>query len=235
MKHSVRNWHTWASLALGVPLLLVGLTTFFIAHDKALGTRDIMVPVDWLGEPAGARAGAPEIRASLQHAGAPWLGTTRGVFRVEDGRARPLAGGPQDEIRDLLAAADAAVLMAGKKGLWRYADGRAEQLAAGDCWQLAGAGAGYVAACKDAGLLASADGLHWEARPVAFAAQAAQAVQGVPLQRVVMDIHTGKLFFGKQGEWIWIDLLGLCTVGLALTGLLMWMRARRARAGGGAV
>ena len=227
MKHSVRNWHTWASLALGVPLLLVGLTTFFIAHDKALGTRDIVLPVGWLGEAAGA--GAPEIRASLRHADALWVATTRGVFRVEDGRAVPLAGGPQDEIRDLLAA-DAAVLMAGKKALWRYADGRAEKLAAGDCWQLAADDTGYTAACKESGLLASADGLRWAARPVAFPPDAAAPAGGIALQRVVMDIHTGKLIFGKQGGWIWIDLLGLSTVGLALTGLLMWTRARRARA-----
>lgn len=46
----------------------------------------------------------------------------------------------------------------------------------------------------------------------------------MPLSKIIMDIHTGKLFLGKQYEWIWIDLLGYACVGLGLTGLVMWMR-----------
>lgn len=227
MKHSIRNWHTWVSLALGLPLLLVGLTTVFIAHDKALGTRDVLLPAGWGGAPARMR----EIRAVLEDDARHWLGTTDGVFRLENGVAVALEGGPEDEIRALAAAGD-AVLMAGKRGLWRYADGAAEQVHRGDCWQVVAGAGGYAAACKDAGLLSSGDGIAWQPRAVDFAAGAPPAT-GLSLQKLIMDIHTGKLFFGKNAEWIWIDLVGLSTVGLALTGFVMWMRGRRARAATG--
>ncbi|MDP2371523.1 PepSY domain-containing protein [Rhodoferax sp.] len=227
MKHSMRNWHTWGSVALGVPLLLVGLTNFFIAHQKSLGTKEIVLPI-------GGNAGpAVEIRASARIGNEQWLGTMQGVFRIEDDTATPLQGSPSDEIRDLVSA-DGAVLLAGKRALWRYEGGRATQVYKADCWQIAVSPTGYTAACKDEGLLTSTDGMAWRALAVRFPSNSAHGANakeaGIPLSKFIMDLHTGKLFFGKQYEWIWIDLLGLACVGLGLTGLVMWMRARRQRA-----
>ena len=223
MKHNMRNWHTWGSVALGVPLLLVGLTTFFIAHEKALDTRQIVVPLGGASEP-------DEIRASARIGNEQWLGTKQGVFRLDGDRASPVDGAPRDEIRDMVSAGS-AVLLAGKKALWRYEDGKAAQVYKADCWQVAANGDGYAAACKDAGLLASVDGKQWQPRSVQFPAQTGTAAPaGTPLSRIIMDLHTGKIFFGKQYEWIWIDLLGLACVGLGISGLTMWMRARRQRA-----
>jgi hypothetical protein len=220
----MRNWHTWGSIALGLPLLLVGLTTFFIAHEKSLGTKEMTIPLDGIsGEPA-------EIRASARIGNEQWLGTKDGVFRLQGEHASLLDGSPQDEIRGMVSAGG-AVLLAGKKALWRYADGQATQVYKADCWQVAAHQEGYAAACKDVGLLVSEDGKTWQARAVQFPAQAEATGQaGIPLSKIIMDMHTGKLFFGKQYEWIWIDLLGLACVGLGLTGLVMWMRGRRQRA-----
>lgn len=227
MKHSMRNWHNWVSVSLGVPLLLVGLTTFFIAHEKRLGTKEIVLPVRGMAvEPA-------EVRAALLVGGVQWLSTKQGVYRLEGDRAVPLVGGPADEIRDMVASIDQTILMAGKKGLWRYADSQSSLVHKADCWQVAPGKDGYAAACKDEGLLFSADGQTWVPRRVNFPKEsAAKAESGIPLSKIIMDIHTGKLFFGKQYEWIWIDLLGVACVGLGLTGLVMWMRGRRLRAGG---
>lgn len=225
MKHSMRNWHTWVSVGLGVPLLLVGLTTFFIAHEKSLGTKEITVP---MGQ---AMAEPMEIRSSARVGGEQWVGTKHGVFRIEGDRAVQLEGSPKDEIRSMVAS-DKAVLMAGKKALWRYEGGKATQVYKADCWHVAAGSDGYTAACKDEGLLASADGRQWQMRDIAFPAIAAAADEGgMPLSKIIMDIHTGKIFFGKQYEWIWIDLLGLACVGLGITGLTMWARSRRQKAG----
>lgn len=223
MKHSMRNWHTWASVALGVPLLLVGLTTVFIAHEKSLGTKDIALPL------GNASADPIEIRFSAQIGVERWVGTRNGVFRLEGERAVPVSGAPRDEIRALVAAGG-AVLMAGRKALWRYENGKAVPIYKADCWQIAASVDGYTAACKEIGLLASADGAHWQPRSVEFPIEANAPREGVSLSKIIMDIHSGKLFFGKQYEWIWIDLLGLACVGLGMTGLTMWMRARRQRA-----
>jgi hypothetical protein len=228
MKHSMRNWHTWASLVLGIPLLLVGLTAVFIAHDKSLGTKEITLPIQGAGyEPV-------EIRSSLQVGAEQWIGTKQGVFRLDGERVVALEGAPKDEIRDM-AAAGSAVLMAGKKALWRVENGQAERVYKADCWQVTANSQGYTAACKEVGLLASADGKTWAERKVEFPPELLAATpKEMTLAKVIMDMHTGKLFFGKEYEWIWIDLLGLACVGLGITGLVMWMRSRRQRAGAAA-
>lgn len=225
MKHSMRNWHTWVSLVLGIPLLLVGLTAVFIAHDKSLGTKDITLPVGGMGYEA------IEIRSSLHVGAEHWIGTKQGVFRLDGERATPLAGAPKDEVRDMASASN-AVLMAGKKALWRVENGQAEAVYKADCWQVTANSQGYTAACKDVGLLASADGKTWAERKVDFPPEVLAALpKELTLSKVIMDMHTGKLFFGKEYEWIWIDLLGLACVGLGITGFVMWMRSRRQRAG----
>lgn len=228
MKHSMRNWHTWASLVLGIPLLLVGLTAVFIAHDKSLGTKEVTLPIKSMGyEPV-------EIRSSLQVGAEQWIGTKQGVFRLDGERVVALDGTPKDEIRDM-AAAGSAVLMAGKKALWRVENGQAERVYKADCWQVTANSQGYTAACKEVGLLASADGKTWAERKVDFPPELLAATpREMTLAKVIMDMHTGKLFFGKEYEWIWIDLLGLACVGLGITGLVMWMRSRRQRAGAAA-
>lgn len=236
MKHSLRNWHIWISIALGIPLLLVGLTTFFIAHEKALGTKEIVIPSTWLDGPMAAGKGneALEIRSSIQIGADLWVGTKQGLYRLDGSRAALLDGTPKDEIRGMVMAGK-AVLLAGKKGLWRYENGKAAKTHEADCWQIAATAVGYSAACKDAGLLISTDGVHWDAMPIEFPEEISNKSYGVPLSKIIMDIHTGKLFFGKKGEWVWIDVLGLVIVGLALTGLVMWLRSRRTRALAGAV
>ncbi|MCM2251072.1 MAG: PepSY domain-containing protein [Ramlibacter sp.] len=227
MEHSMRNWHTWGSVALGLPLLLVGLTTIFIAHEKALGTQDILIP--------GAAAGAsvPEVRSSAMVGSEQWIGAAVGVFRLEGNRLTPIDGSPKDEIRGIAAAAG-GVLLAGKKGLWRLEGGKAAHVYKGDCWQVGAVQGSYAAACKDSGgLLVSTDGRQWEKRALDFPARlpaGAGAGAGKPLSKIILDVHTGKLFFGKEYEWIWIDLLGLACVGLGITGLTLWMRGRRQRA-----
>lgn len=225
MKHNMRNWHTWSSLALGVPLLLVGLTTIFIAHEKSLGTKDILVPLN------KSMAETMEIRSSAQVNGEQWIGTKQGVFRLDGDRAVAVSGSPGDEIRGMVAVGN-VVLLAGKKALWRMEGGQTIPVYKADCWQVAVNNGGYSAACKDMGLLVSADGRQWQARQIDFPAGllAAAADTGTPLSKIIMDIHTGKLFLGKQYEWIWIDLLGLACVGLGITGLVMWGRSRRQRA-----
>lgn len=223
MKNSMRNWHNWISVALGIPLLLVGLTTFFIAHEKRLGTKEVMLPLNSvMDEPL-------EVRSSVWLDQQQWLGTKNGVFRLEGTQAQSVAGTPNDEIRSMHPFGT-ALLLAGKQGLWWFENGRSQRVYKADCWHVGADKSGVVAACKDMGLLASVDGKAWSPQAVLFPKQAMTAQEtGMPLSKVIMDIHTGKFFFGKQYEWIWIDLLGLACVLLGLTGLVMWMRNRRQR------
>jgi hypothetical protein len=222
MKLTLRNFHIWTGVFVGLPLLAVGCTTFFIAHEKSLSLKDVSVPA------GPGRGGVPEIRSSFRHGEETWIGAGGAVYRVTNGRASPLDGAPRDEIRDVAAAGD-AVLLAGKKGLWRYEQGVSRKLYSGDCWQIAANGEGYRAACKGSGLLVGLDGANWKATPIDFPVEAMIA-GGAPLSKIIMDIHTGKLFLGDDLKWLWIDLLGAVTIGWSTTGLAMWLHSRRARA-----
>lgn len=229
MKTTVRDWHIWASVALGIPLLLVGLTAVFLAHEDRLGTKHVAVPAGWLpGYGTALAMERFEIRASALAGGERLLGTKSGVYRLAGSSAERLPGSPQDEIR-AIAPDGAALLLAGKKGLWRHQGATATAVHAADCWHVSAEAGRYAAACKDVGLLLSDDGMRWTPANVAFPDLGAAA--SVPLSKVLLDLHTGKLFLGKSGEWAWIDALGIALVLLSLTGLVMWMRNRRAAAG----
>ncbi len=229
MKQSMRNWHNWVSVVLGLPLLLVGVTAFFIAHEDQLGTKKIETPLSMM------QKDALEPRASATYDNQQFIGTKAGLFVMNNAEASPLVNSVNMEIRDLLAT-EQGLFIAAKEGIWRYSSnaesGNITPVFNGDCWQIAQTGNGFSAACKDIGLVESTDGQHWVVQELRFSPAATVLVknQGMPLSKVIMDIHTGKIFFGKEYEWIWIYLLGFACVGLGLTGLIMWMRNRRQKA-----
>lgn len=55
-----------------------------------------------------------------------------------------------------------------------------------------------------------------------------RASAGIPLERVILDLHSGRLF-GSLGVWI-MDLAAIAIAALAVSGVFMWFRrAKRAR------
>ena len=234
-----RDWHNWVSALLIVPMLLVGLTTIFLAHKKELGLNDIDLTraVAWLpgyGERVMAYKDA-EIRSSLRLAnGSRWVGTQTGLYRIAGGEAvavQELAGTP---VRGIVAA-PWGLVAAAKNGIWTHTAEGWRRAHRGDAWQAALEPDGRVAvALKDEGLVASGDGLRWlPDDPVSQALAAlpaeARAAERITLGKLMLDLHTGKAFFGKEAEWIWIDLLGFVWVFLGFTGLTLWWRAQTRR------
>lgn len=234
-----RDWHNWISVILVLPMLLVGLTTVFIAHSKKLGLEEIEVTpfVSWLPG-YGAQAMqemAAEVRASLVAAdGTQWLGTKGGLYRITDGRAVQEAELGRTEVRDLTES-PFGLVVATRNGVWvRGAQGWHMALR-GDAWDASLGSDGAVAVTlKDKGVLTSRDGMDWQADEPLRATLSgmpgqADANKPVTLQNLVMDLHTGKAFFGKGSEWIWIDLLGVVWIFLGFTGLYMWWRSQTKR------
>jgi hypothetical protein len=50
---------------------------------------------------------------------------------------------------------------------------------------------------------------------------------GMKFNKLIMDLHTGKFFLGKEYEWLWIDIVGLALALLTLTGILIWWKKLR--------
>lgn len=238
---SFRSWHLWLSIALSLPILIVSLTAIFIAHGKSLGLKEIQVGAGWLPGMAAARPEEAEPRALwVAPDGVQWLGTKAGLYRVEADRVQRVDDLGLADVRSVVAV-DAHLIVATTKGLYRVgqADGASERTAKGDFWSVAATPQGLVAVGKNDRLLRSHDaGASWTqheagaaaAQRVAAGMASAATTDTVPLSKLVMDLHTGKAFLGKQYEWLWIDLIGVTMTLLTLTGLVMWWRGQRRKA-----
>lgn len=228
-----RDWHNWVSVVLLLPMLLVGFTSLFIAHKKSLALDEVDLSryVAWLPGYASATAEKPEVRASLVAAdGRRWLAGKEGLHRIVDGRAEAVTELAGQQVRDL-AAAPWGVVVAAKGGIWVELDGSWRKAHKGDAWNASLAPDGSVAvALRDKGLLVSRDGRRWATLPeVEALPPAPTAGERISLGKLVMDLHTGKAFFGKDAEWIWIDLLGSVWLFLGFTGLYLWWRTQTKR------
>ena len=237
LQFNSRTWHNWISVIFAVPILIVAVTAVFIAHNKALDLKEIDVTraVSWLPGYGAVemKAMKTEVRASLSTPdGRLWLGTRAGLYEVANGEARAVEALGGSEVRDL-AAASFGLVAAARNGVWvQGADGWNKVLK-GDAWNVSLNPDGSVAVTlKDKGVLMSRDGRDWRedaAAGAALAAMPAEAMVAKPitLHNLVMDLHTGKAFFGKEWEWIWIDLIGLVMIFLGSTGVYMWWRGER--------
>ncbi|MDZ7855833.1 PepSY domain-containing protein [Sphaerotilus sp.] len=238
---SVRGWHLWVSIALSLPILIVALTAIFITHGKSLGLKEIQVNAGWLPGMGAGKAEQAELRAYWTAPdGVQWLGTKTGLYRVRGEQVERVEDLGRADVR-ALQAMGSHLVVATTKGLYRVAvdAGSGERVARGDFWSLAVGPQGLLAVGKDDALLLSADGgATWsEHAPGLAASDRVAAGMGstasdgaVPLSKLVLDLHTGKAFLGKQYEWLWIDVIGATMALLTITGLLMWWRGQRRKA-----
>ena len=231
MKYSNRRWHSWISVILALPILIVGLTAIFIAHDKALGLKQMSVNAGWLPGYGQAKNEHAELRATLPLAdGGLWLAAKGGLVQMTvDGQVTAVAELNGLEIR-ALHQHQGQLLVAAKEGLYGQQQGKWQQLAVGEFWSISGDGQRLLATSKERGLLVSADsGRSWQPSQDPKIDQALPQLPPEPLtwHKLVMDLHTGKAFLGKEWEWLWIDLIGAVMSFLAISGLIMWWRDRQ--------
>lgn len=224
---TARQFHLWSGILLGLPMLIVGITAVLLAHEKSLGLPGIAVPFLQMSSDQKL-----ELDASAEDAqGRLWLGGKQGLYVQHlDGRIEKQA---DLEVKQLLSHTE-QLWIASKSGLFSLRGTHLQQHLNGETKGISLLADGRLMANhKSRGALLSEDGESWQAWAGNNALAAAQASQTQPytLDELVMDLHTGKLLFGKQGEWIWIDLLGVFLCALGLTGVWIWWRSRLRAAG----
>jgi hypothetical protein len=229
---SLRGWHAWISVLLVVPVIIVSATAILIAHDKDLGTRNVALEL-----PGTADVGAAdyELKAiQLLPDGTTLFGTKYGLFETTAGNIPTRVPALSEaEVRGFLLAGD-AVIAASKEGLWRREAGAWRRLQAGDFFSLSAAGGTIYATGKTELYISTDNGLSFARSPLADQSFAEYAsLHGAPpytLNKLVMDLHTGKLLFGERGEWIWIDAVGGVMLFLSISGLVIWRRSEKRKA-----
>lgn len=220
---SNRLVHLWSGVLLALPMFIVGVTAIFLAHEKSLGIKDM--PLGWLSM---APTRELELRSVAQAAdGRLWLGSQQGLF-VQQADEQPQRQADV-EVRQLLSEGD-SLWVASKMGLYQLQGDDFALRLEGDVHGISRLVDGQLmASVKDLGALHSRDGLSWNAWAGNEALLAAQGDVAKPYTfgKLVMDLHTGKAFFGKSGEWLWIDVLGFTLALLGLTGVWVWWQSRR--------
>lgn len=229
-----RSWHTWSSLVLALPILIVGMTAIFIAHKKSLGTEEVPVSMRWLPgyRMMDAQRKGPEIRAALMtETGRFLVGTQDGLYLL---KGDTLAAAPNFTGIAVRGIAEGrfGVVVAARNGVWLGDGEQWERVVEGEAWNATRRHDGSVSvAHRSKGVLLSTDGTSWQ--PDATVATAIAnlpneaAARPLSLHRLIMDLHTGQAFLGKSAEWIWIDLVGSVMCLLALTGVYMWWRTEK--------
>lgn len=234
---TLRGWHAWLSVILALPILLVSVTAIFIAHDKSLGLKEIPVNARWLpGYSNDSGRMTMEIRSHMVSSdGTPYLGSRYGLFRVEGGTMTLIPGSETLEVRSMVEQAG-AVVIASKNGLFRLENGTLHRVSPHEIWSLSQLPDGAVAALtRDDGILRSDDGgkswkPHADLNSTTAAYAATMPERPLTLANLVMDLHTGKAFFSKETQWLWIDLTGAVMTFLGVSGLVVWWRTRRRKA-----
>ena len=235
-----RSSHSWISIVLAVPMLLVAITAVMMAHSRTLKLGEIRVPTRLFPGYSGDALRAT--RADLKFAvragdGTTLLGTRAGAYRLANETLVPIRGLETMDIKAVAVAPRTGTPLVGTRdGIYRIAGDSAELARKGDIHSIVTLENGDVLAVpvgKDA--VTSADGgNHW--LPVAEYARALATLPlpepptTVALSRLALDIHTGAAFIGRANEWIWIDVIGGVLAFLVATGAWLWWVARRRQA-----
>jgi hypothetical protein len=232
---NARSWHNWISIILVLPIIIVGITAIFIAHHKTLKMEQIDVTsyVSWLpGYSANTMNDNKfELRSSYIDAeGKQWLGAQNGLYQMIGKTITPVTAIPATQVRDI-AESPWGLMVASKMGIWINTDTGWQQTYKGDAWNISANKNNVSIAVKDKGILVSDNGKDWHASKAVLESindmPTAMLKEPITLEKLNMDLHTGKAFFGKTAEWIWIDILGAVLVFLSGTGIYLWWRGEK--------
>ncbi len=229
----LRGWHAWWSVALALPIVIVSLTAIFIAHEDSLGLKGIPLPASLrLNSEDKWTARTVEVRGLHQHGATMFVATKYGLLMHQNDKLDAVTELAGIEVRGLASVGN-TLFAAAKNGVWTLQDGQWKRAYSGEAWSVNALPGGAVAAAvKGSGLLLSRDGgTTWTSdenlneglsRHVADSGP-----QKITLHKLIMDMHTGKAFFGKEYEWLWIDIVSGTMLFLTFSGLFIWWRARR--------
>lgn len=234
----LRHWHARIGVLAALFFLLLAITGIALNHTQQLRLAERQVGAVWLMHWYGLRPAIPESGYALGRGyfvsdGARWLldgkllpeGTGEVVGAVESGGLHWIA----TPVALYLYQADGRLL--------DQLDGAALPL---DRLSRIGVAGGMLVIEGVTGAYASADGLEWQpfhgdarwAVPQPLPDTLRSGLQRsfaphLPLERVLLDLHSGRIF-GRYGPLV-MDLAALILVSLALSGTWIYLRSIRRR------
>lgn len=233
------NWHLWSGLIFTIPILLVALTAILIAHEKKLGTKEIAISAGWLpgySSEENIKHYLDDVKDIEIVGNKTYYASKLGVVIVENQTISILKNTEGYEVRDLIFVGD-SLWIASKEGLFVSTKNTAKFLKKGDFHginlidnKL------YALEGKHGFHISSDNGNTWinskisetiskeKMQSFSTSIEKSDYLEKLTLEKLALDIHTGKAFFGNGSMWIWIDLIAISLLFMIFTGTWMWYK-----------
>ena len=237
--HIVRRWHGHVGVAATLFLVLLVFTGIVLNHEEALKLSKREINAPWLMRWYGLHSAEPKLGYFLGERYFSWEGEK---WALGD---QPLAGSAEKPVGAVeVGGVD---YIATSSTLYLYqADGQLldklekQSLPAYPILSLGKMDGSVVLKTPD-GALASADGLTWNKIEVASLAwsspqalpddvrhqMTAMLAPGLSLQRILLDLHSGRIF-GRYGTWV-VDMAAIALLVLGLSGVWIYLRSGKSR------
>lgn len=240
------RWHRAVGVCAALFLIFLSVTGLLLMSSDRLGLPHVQIASRWLLDWYGIRPPPPPVGMAVaghwvtQFGSRVYLDT-----REVDGVTGVLLGVVASSEDELQIVTDRAVTLVGRDGavLERLGEeaglptGLTAAATDGTGRLLLKTSGGLVAYDDDSGefaAVAANSSPQWaslQSPPDAIVSALTQGWrgEGLPLERVVLDLHSGRLF-GRAGVWV-INLASVALLVLACTGVIAWWQRRpRARA-----
>jgi hypothetical protein len=233
---ALHRWHRRIGVCASLFVIWMVVSGWLLNHTAALDLGRRLVHSTALARHYGLQSGMPRFVFAV---GAHWLAQTPQALFLDgkkiDAALNQLLG--MASAHDVLFVADNSqlLLLDAQGGLIDKLSGSALPLPR---IERIGAGCAGIVIADAEKSFSTADGISWAecgenprwsaARPISETQQqilAAIVEPGISLERVLLDLHSGRIL-GAWGPYF-IDLVGLGLIALALSGL--WMYAQQAR------
>lgn len=202
-----KKLHVWGGVILAIPMLIIGVSTIFIAHGEALGAKQLrFTPPQPLGN----------VKQLLVTADGFLLGGKYGVVGLTPELTVATQDVAKQDIKSLREL-NGQYYAATKYGVLRRDDNSWTSLYQGDTEDIAWYQDSLLVLDKKRGLLQQ-QGDDWR---LLLALEKDKAPRD--LNKLMKDLHTGEALLGDY-DWIWMDILGAYIILFTLSGIWLWSR-----------
>ena len=203
-----RKLHVWGGVIVAIPMLIIGVSTLFIAHGEAWGAKQVTF---------GDVKPDTELKRVLSTSQGVMLGGKQGVVLLDETGKVTQTWLPQVDVK-ALRELDGQVYASGKMGLYQQQQHDWLQVYQGDVEDMTMQQGKLTLLVQHVGLVQQQADQQW----TVLKADNKEHMPG-NLDKLMMDLHSGKALFGKY-DWIWMDILGAYIIIFTLTGIWLWSR-----------
>lgn len=240
------KWHNWIGIILSFPILIVSVTALLLAFKDTLNLDKFSMSTAYMpgyyfdtNENSIIKE-AKNIKSILVRDDTMYIGTKYGLM-LSIGEniwfERNLIG---VDVRKVVTIEN-QIYVACNKGIWMKESNLWKKLFSGDVHDVVVGKEGQLfATLGKNGIITSLDNfkttshswtsyLEEKMNKEEYIDKLKLEKTAVTLKDFVLDLHTGRAFFGKQREWIWTTMVASSIITLVITGSVLWARKKMRR------